>query len=251
MIVVDGLTKRFDGALVLGGVSFQVSAGSTAAILGPSGAGKSTLLRCLTGLERFDGGTVRVDETLVEGTDKIFGRKNNLMARKALRGKAGLVFQSFELFPHLDVLANCVLGPMKTLGVSQKEAEARAAQLLEQLGLAQKLRAFPEHLSGGQRQRVAIARALSMEPRVLLYDEPTSALDPSRKREVLETVRSVGRGGVTQIVVTHDVWLARNAAEQVFILDEGRIVESGPSQQVLEAPSSASTRKLLELSPTD
>jgi ABC-type polar amino acid transport system ATPase subunit len=222
MIRVEGVRKRFPGATddTLKGVSFTLEEGRLAAILGPSGSGKSTLLRCIVGLERPDAGSIH------------------------LGGQAGLVFQSFELFPHLTALGNCTLAPLRVAKRSRTEAETRARKLLEELGLGHRLDAYPEMLSGGQRQRVAIARALAMEPAVLLYDEPTSALDPSLRREVVETLRRVGSLGMTQVVVTHDVQLAR-AAEVVLVLDHGHLVEQGPPAQVLDAPRHEATRRLL------
>jgi ABC-type polar amino acid transport system ATPase subunit len=222
MIRIEGVRKRFPGATddTLQGVSFTLEEGRLAAILGPSGSGKSTLLRCIVGLERPDSGSIH------------------------LGGQAGLVFQSFELFPHLTALDNCTLAPLRVAKRSRAEAETRARKLLEELGLGHRLDAYPEMLSGGQRQRVAIARALAMEPAVLLYDEPTSALDPSLRREVVETLRRVGSLGMTQVVVTHDVQLAR-AAEVVLVLDHGHLVEQGPPAQVLDAPRHEATRRLL------
>jgi ABC-type polar amino acid transport system ATPase subunit len=222
VIRVEGLHKRFPGAATatLEDVSFTLEAGRLAAVLGPSGAGKSTLLRCLVGLERPDAGALH------------------------LGGRAGLVFQSFELFPHLTALDNCTLAPRRVAKRPRGEAEAEARWTLEELGLGDKLDAYPERLSGGQRQRVAIARALMMKPAVLLYDEPTSALDPSLRREVVETLRRVRELGMTQLVVTHDLQLAR-AAEAVLVLDAGRLVEQGPPEQVLDAPRHEATRRLL------
>jgi ABC-type polar amino acid transport system ATPase subunit len=222
MIRVEEVRKRFAGAAsaTLEGVSFTLETGRLAAILGPSGSGKSTLLRCIVGLERPDSGTI------------------------SLGGHAGLVFQSFELFPHLTALDNCTLAQRLVAKRSRPEAEARARRLLEELGLEKRMDAYPEMLSGGQRQRVAIARALAMEPAVLLYDEPTSALDPSLRREVVETLRRVGSLGMTQLVVTHDVALAR-ASEVVLVLDQGHLVEMGPPEQVLDSPRHEATRRLL------
>jgi ABC-type polar amino acid transport system ATPase subunit len=222
MIRVRGLRKRFAGAgsETLSGVDFSLDRTGLAAILGVSGSGKSTLLRCIVGLERADAGTVELD------------------------GRAGLVFQSFELFPHLTALQNCALAPRLVDLRTRHEAEELARRHLVALGLSEKADSFPEMLSGGQRQRVAIARALAMEPALLLYDEPTSALDPSLRREVVETLRRVAALGMTQIVVTHDVSLAR-AADVVFVLDHGRIVEEGPPSRVLDAPLHESTRALL------
>jgi ABC-type polar amino acid transport system ATPase subunit len=210
------VSKRFAGAAsaTLDDVSFSMEKGRLGAILGPSGSGKSTLLRCIVGLEKPDGGTIQ------------------------LGGQAGLVFQSFELFPHLTALGNCTLAQRLVSRRSRADAERRARELLESLGLGQRMDAYPDMLSGGQKQRVAIARALALEPAVLLYDEPTSALDPSLRREVVETLRRVGSLGMTQLVVTHDVQLAR-AAEVVLVL------EQGPPEQVLDAPQHEATRRLL------
>ncbi|HYX92489.1 MAG TPA: amino acid ABC transporter ATP-binding protein [Myxococcaceae bacterium] len=222
MIRVRQLRKHFAGAPAptLAGVDLELERARLAAILGPSGSGKSTLLRCIVGLERPDAGEITVE------------------------GRVGLVFQSFELFPHLTALQNCALAPRRVRRLPRPEAERIARVRLESLGLADKVDAYPDMLSGGQRQRVAIARALAMEPALLLYDEPTSALDPSLRREVTETLRRVGALGTTQIVVTHDVSLAR-AVDVVFVLDHGRIVEQGPPSRVLSAPAHGSTRALL------
>jgi ABC-type polar amino acid transport system ATPase subunit len=224
LIKVEELGKSYRGGVVLDGVSFEVRAGGTAAVLGPSGSGKSTLLRCLVGLEAFDRGTITVDGASVRGLDRVSARVQ-LGEQTSLRGKIGLVFQSFELFPHLSVLDNCTLAPERVQKRRRDEATAAATKILAQLGLDGKCAAFPDHLSGGQRQRVAIARALMMGPRVLLYDEPTSALDPSLKQEVRDTIRAIGATGVTQIVVTHDVALARDLTERVFLLERGRLGE--------------------------
>ena len=228
MIQVDTLRKRFPGAAspTLDGVSFTLAKGQLGAVLGPSGSGKSTLLRSIVGLERPDSGTIQ------------------------LGGQAGFVFQSFELFPHLTAVENCTLAQRLVAGRSKADAEARARKLLEALGLAGRMDAWPEMLSGGQRQRVAIARALCLDPAVLLYDEPTSALDVSLRREVVETLRRVGALGMTQLVVTHDVQLAR-AADVVMVLDQGHLVEQGPPAQVLDAPQHEATRRLLVQELTD
>jgi ABC-type polar amino acid transport system ATPase subunit len=241
--VVD-LEKRYPGAATaaLAGISFELEAGKLGALLGRSGVGKSTLLRCLVGLEAFDRGSIEVDGVRTEAA----GTAHSINSRSgSLLGRVGLVFQSFELFPHLSVLDNCTLAPQKVRGTPRDQAEARASELLKLLGLADKITAHPVRLSGGERQRAAIARALAMEPRVLCYDEPTSALDPSLRREVRRTFERVRETGVTQVVVTHEVTLARDVADVVFVLDRGCIAESGAPGRVLTAPEHAATRALL------
>ena len=222
--VID-LEKRHpgSGASALRGLSMHVPEGSVASVLGRSGAGKTTLLRCLVGLDPFDAGSIEIDgTTIAAGGDA-----------RGLLGRVGLVFQSFELFPHLSVLDNITLAPVRARGRPRAVAEQKALALCEELGLADKARAFPESLSGGQRQRVAIARALAVEPRVLLYDEPTSALDPSLKHEVGRSLRRVAATGITQIVVTHDLDVARDVSDVCFLLEEGRVKRSGPPGEVL------------------
>jgi ABC-type polar amino acid transport system ATPase subunit len=195
------------------------------------------------GLEDFEAGSIEVDGVVVRGTTESppAERRRGIAAA---RTRLGLVFQSFELFPHLTVLDNCALAPVEVKGLSRARALEHARGLLVQLGLEERLDAWPAQLSGGQRQRVAIARALAMEPRVLLYDEPTSALDPSMKHEVLQTLKRVDATGVTQVVVTHDLQLARGV-EHVCVLAEGRVIESGPPEVVLRAPVHEATRQLL------
>ena len=242
---VAGLWRTHPGAkeATLRGLSFELPGGTLAALLGPSGAGKSTMLRCVVGLEPFEKGTVEVDGVVVRGTEECTPPERALAVAQ-VRERLGLVFQSFELFPHLTALQNCTLAPVRVRGEAEATAASRATALLEQLGLGALLHRFPEQLSGGQKQRVAIARALTMQPRVLLYDEPTSALDPSLKGEVLQALKRVDATGVTQVVVTHDVQLARGT-EHVCVLDHGTVVEAGPPGQVLDAPVHESTRRLL------
>jgi len=216
-IAIDGLVHRHRGATqpTLHDVTFSVPAGAIAAIVGESGSGKTTLLRCLAGLDRWERGSITVgDRTVTAGR----------AAQASLRGYVGLVFQSFELFPHLSVLENCVLAPVTVRRTARATAEATARDLLGQLGLADKADAHPSRLSGGQCQRVAIARALAMAPACLLYDEPTSALDPSRKREVVEILAEVRATGMTQVVVTHDGALVAEIADAVFRIDGGRVI---------------------------
>jgi ABC-type polar amino acid transport system ATPase subunit len=242
---VTGLVRHHHGnpQPTLRGLSFELEAGTLAAMLGRSGAGKSTMLRCVLGLEPFEAGCIDVDGVVVKGTAEMRPHERRDALAEARR-RMGLVFQAFELFPHLTALENCVLAPMQVKGQPRAAAEALAIELLTSLGLEARLHAFPDQLSGGQRQRVAIARALAMEPRVLLYDEPTSALDPSLKGEVLQALQRVDATGVTQVVVTHDLQLARGV-EQLFVLDHGTVIERGAPAQLLSAPAHDSTRALL------
>lgn len=242
---VAGLVRRHAGAAgpTLQELTFALPAGTLTALLGRSGAGKSTMLRCIMGLEPFERGTIEVDGAVVRGTEECSAQER-ARAVRAVRERLGLVFQSFELFPHLSALENCTLAPLRVKGQPRAKAEARARALLEQLGLSAQVDAFPDRLSGGQKQRVAIARALCLEPRVLLYDEPTSALDPSLKAEVLETLKRVDATGVTQVVVTHDLIIARGV-EHVCVLDHGRVIEEGVPSQVLQTPVHESTQRLL------
>jgi ABC-type polar amino acid transport system ATPase subunit len=228
----------------LDGLSFDLPRGTLTALLGRSGAGKSTALRCVMGLEPFERGEVEVEGVVVRGTLECAPAERAARVAEARRA-LGLVFQAFELFPHLTALENCTLAPVRVKGLTPARARELAAALLAQLGLEAHLDAWPEQLSGGQRQRVAIARALAMEPSVLLYDEPTSALDPSLKGEVLQTLRRVDATQVTQVVVTHDLQLARGV-EYVCILDHGQVIEAGPPGEVLAHPRHEATRRLLD-----
>ena len=244
-LVVKDLVRHHKGnpKPTLAGMSFDLPAGTLSAVLGRSGAGKSTMLRCVMGLEPFETGRIEIDGVVVRGTREVSASEREKSLRDA-RTRLGLVFQSFELFPHLTAMENCVLAPMHVKRESRDVASKRARELLVQLGLEARLDAYPEQLSGGQKQRVAIARALAMEPRVLLYDEPTSALDPSMKNEVLQSLKRIDATGVTQVVVTHDLQLARGV-EHVCIVDHGVVIEAGTPQKVLSAPEHESTRALL------
>jgi polar amino acid transport system ATP-binding protein len=213
-----------------------------AAIIGPSGGGKSTFLRCLNGLERFQGGSVVIDgERLVAGVPE--REREAILA--GVRRKVGMVFQGFNLFPHMDVLRNVVEAPIHVLGLGRAEAEARAGALLERVGLGDKLRAMPRQLSGGQQQRVAIARALAMQPEAILFDEPTSALDPRMTAEVLAVIADLARDGQTMLVVTHAMPFARQLAHTVHVFGGGRVIESGPPAQIFEDPRHEATRLFL------
>lgn len=242
MIEVRGLVKNHGSLRVLDGISLSVQRGEVAAILGPSGGGKSTLLRCINGLESFQHGEVRVDDMILSPCVSTNGSDAVL---RQLRRRVGMVFQQFHLFPHLRVLANVMSGPLWTLHQPRHEAEATARELLERVGLADRLDAWPEQLSGGQQQRVAIARALAMKPEAILFDEPTSALDPRMAREVLHVISDLARDGQTMLVVTHAMSFARRVAHTVHIMHEGRVAESGSAEQIFDQPREEVTRTFL------
>jgi ABC-type polar amino acid transport system ATPase subunit len=245
MIRVTNLGHRRGNNQILSGLTLEVPPGRLAAIVGRSGSGKTTLLRCLVGLEPFEEGEVEVDGVVLRAVEAMKPAER-MAAIVAIRERLGLVFQAYELFPHLSALDNCTLAPIHVKGSSRGDAERIARAQLERLGLSERAASYPDRLSGGERQRVAIARALAMEPRYLLYDEPTSALDPSLKVEMRDTLRRVAETGVTQVLVTHELPIAR-AASLVFVLEAGRIVEQGEPGQVLSAPSHRATRELLAL----
>ena len=234
MIVVKGLKKDFDGFSVLNGIDLTVNKGDVVCIVGPSGCGKSTFLRCLTRLEEPTGGTVELDGT--EVTEKDID---------TIRARMGMVFQHFNLFPHMTILRNMTIAPVKLLKKSQTEAEAKAMELLTRVGLADRAGAYPSQLSGGQKQRVAIVRALCMEPDVMLFDEPTSALDPEMVGEVLDVMKQLARDGMTMVVVTHEMGFAREVGDRVLFMDGGRLVEEGTPQQIFEHPQSARLQDFL------
>ena len=241
MIQVRQLVKCHGSLRVLAGVSLAVARGEVAAVIGPSGGGKSTLLRCINGLEAFQEGEVQVDEIrLLPGTAQ---RQGGVL--RQVRRRVGMVFQQFNLFPHLTALENVLCGPLHVLRQRRDEAEPEARRLLDRVGLADKLHAYPDQLSGGQQQRVAIARALAVRPEAILFDEPTSALDPRMAGEVLGVIADLARSGQTMVVVTHAMGFARQVATTVHVMHDGRVAESGPPAQVFEAPQQEATRKFL------
>jgi ABC-type polar amino acid transport system ATPase subunit len=242
MMEVRNLVKWHGPQRVLDGVSLSVRRGEVAVIVGPSGGGKSTLLRCINGLETFQEGEIAVDGTCLRPGPPRRDARDSL---RALRARVGMVFQQFNLFPHMDVLGNVLAGPLYVRHRPRQEAEAEARELLERVGLGDKLRAMPEQLSGGQQQRVAIARALAMRPQAILFDEPTSALDPRMAAEVLGVITDLAQSGQTMLVVTHAMGFAREVAQTVHVMHAGRIVESGPPRQVFEAPAQEATRAFL------
>jgi ABC-type polar amino acid transport system ATPase subunit len=243
MIRASRVVKRYAGQEVLRGVSLEVAGGDVGVIIGPSGGGKSTFLRCLNGLERFDEGRVEVDGTALEPHLPRAEEKERL---RRIRARVGMVFQQFHLFPHLTVLGNVVEAPIHVAGQGREEAEAGARALLERVGLGAKAGRKPAQLSGGEQQRVAIARALAMKPEVILFDEPTSALDPRMTVEVLAVLEDLARSGQTMLVVTHAMAFARRAATRVHVFGEGRVLESGPPEQIFECPAEAATREFLQ-----
>ncbi|MDD2546636.1 MAG: amino acid ABC transporter permease/ATP-binding protein [Burkholderiaceae bacterium] len=243
---VHGVSKSYNGVKVLDQVSLQVPAGSVTVILGQSGSGKSTLLRSINHLERLDGGFIAIDGELIgyrQHGDTLYELKEKDILRR--RVEVGMVFQNFNLFPHLSVLDNVAEGPLAVQGLPRADAEQRARELLARVGLAHKADAFPRQLSGGQQQRVAIARALALQPKVLLFDEPTSALDPELVKEVLDVIQELARSGTTLLIVTHEIGFAREVADTVVFMDQGRILESGPPGQVLQSPKHPRLRDFL------
>jgi ABC-type polar amino acid transport system ATPase subunit len=241
-ITLEHVSKRYGSRVVLDDICFQSSGGETIALIGPSGGGKSTLLRCLTGLVGINQGTVRIGDHVLTGRPD--GRAPGQQAQP-LRRLFGMIFQDFQLFPHLTVLRNITEAPIHVLGIPANEAEQQARGLLKRVGLGDRAGAYPRQLSGGQKQRVAIARALAMKPRGLLCDEITSALDPELKHEVLEVVEDLKRDGLTLLIVTHEIGFARRVADRVLVLADARIIEDGPPEQVIDAPRHPRTREFL------
>ena len=221
-ILCRGVVRRYGGFAALRGVDLSVRPGEVVCIVGPSGGGKSSLLRCLNALEPIDGGSIVVDGVHLPGSRADIRR---------IRRDVGMVFQSFNLFPHMTVRRNVALAPMRARGVPRRDAEARAERLLARVGIADQIDKYPEQLSGGQQQRVAMARALAMEPRIMLFDEPTSALDPEMVNEVLEAMRELARSGMTMVIVSHELGFAREVADRIVFMAEGMIaVDATPSE---------------------
>ena len=236
VLVYEGVRKHYGSFVALNGVSLQVNKGEVMCLIGPSGSGKSTLLRCTNALEVIDGGRVLLDGVPLPTQES---------AVRKVRQRMGMVFQSFELFPHKSALDNVAMGPVTVLGMTEDKARERAMALLEKVGLAAKAGNFPANLSGGQQQRVAIARALAMEPEVMLFDEPTSALDPETVGEVLSVMQKLAQEGMTMIVVTHEMSFARRVADWVVVFESGAIIEQGPPAQIFDSPTVARTRDFL------
>jgi polar amino acid transport system ATP-binding protein len=237
LLVVDGLHKSFDKLEVLRGIDLELAEHEVVCLIGASGSGKSTLLRCINLLEPIDAGRIVLggDEVTARGVD----------VNRVRRG-IGIVFQAFNLFPHMSVLANVTLGPRKALGLSKREAEARADELLAVFGLSDKRGEYPDRLSGGQQQRVAIVRALAMRPQLMLLDEVTSALDPELVAEVLDVIRELAAGGMTMLIATHEMSFARDVAHRVCFLDNGVLLEQGPPEHIFSAPREPRTQQFLQ-----
>ena len=229
LVQMRGIVKKFGSTTVLDGIDLEVREGEVVCLIGPSGAGKSTLLRCINGLEQISGGTIQLGSEELNYEEKTLNR---------LRSQIGMVFQSFNLFPHMTVLENISVSQREVLGRSKREAREKAESLLARVGLSEKAGAYPDNLSGGQQQRVAIARALAMDPKLMLFDEPTSALDPELVGEVLKVMRDLADEGMTMVVVTHEMRFARQAADRIVLLADGGIAEEGPPSQVLDNPRS-------------
>jgi polar amino acid transport system ATP-binding protein len=235
MIDIKGLKKAFGENEVLKGIDLSIEAREVVVIIGPSGSGKSTLLRCMNYLEQPTAGLVTVDGIPLDGEAHI----------NKVREEVGMVFQRFNLFPHMTVLENIMLAPMKVKKIAKAEAEKTARELLSRVGLAEKADSYPPQLSGGQQQRVAIARALAMHPKVMLFDEPTSALDPEMVGEVLDVMRSLAKEGMTMVIVTHEMGFAREVGDRLLFVDEGRIIEQGVPKEVFEHPKEERTKLFL------
>ena len=246
MIRCIGVYKSFGKLEVLRAVNLDVGRGEVVVLIGASGSGKTTLLRCINHLEPLDGGRIYVDGELI-GYREVYGRLREDSEREVARKRAaiGMVFQRFNLFPHLTALGNVMEAPMRVKKVPRDRAAEVARRLLSKVGLADKLDEHPARLSGGQQQRVAIARALAMEPKVMLFDEPTSALDPELVGEVLEVMQSLAREGMTMVVVTHEMGFAREVADRVVFMDAGQVVEEGPPDEILRSPQHQRTRAFL------
>lgn len=247
MIEATDICKSFDGNEVLSGISFEVNKGEVVAVIGPSGSGKSTLLRCINLLEKIDSGKITVEDKIMVSTNyagkTVYAEKAEL---RKIRLKIGLVFQSFNLFPHFNVLRNITEAPVSVAGVSKEEAKKTAEELLVKMGLEDKAEAYPCQLSGGQCQRVAIARALALKPDVLFFDEPTSALDPELTMEVMKVIRKLAEEHMTMVVVTHEMSFAREVADRVIFMDNGVIVEEGKPEDLFTNPVNERTKLFIK-----
>lgn len=246
MICVNGLYKSFGSLDVLKGVTETINPGEKVAIIGPSGSGKSTFLRCLNLLEMPTRGEISIDGTFICSTDAHSGKSTvNYKEINKIRQKMGMVFQHFNLFPHLTIMENIALAPVMLKKKSKEEARVLARSLLNRIALPDKENAYPVQLSGGQKQRIAIARALAMEPEIMLFDEPTSALDPEMVGEVLDVMKDLAHGGMTMVIVTHEMGFAKEAANRVLFMDDGKIIEQGSPEEIFTNPVQERTKTFL------
>jgi polar amino acid transport system ATP-binding protein len=246
MVDARAVRKSFGSNEVLKGITLQVEQGQVLCLLGPSGSGKSTFLRCINHLETINGGRLYVEGELMgfrEGSDAIYEMKPNAIAKQ--RSEIGMVFQRFNLFPHLTAIENVIEAPIGVKKLTKAEATKKGLELLASVGLSDKADHYPAQLSGGQQQRVAIARALAMEPKLMLFDEPTSALDPELVGDVLDVMRNLAKSGMTMIVVTHEIGFAREVADRVVFMDSGVVVEDGTPSQVIDKPQNARTKAFI------
>ncbi|MBT7582061.1 MAG: amino acid ABC transporter ATP-binding protein [Kordiimonadaceae bacterium] len=237
LIKLENISKHYGSFQALTDINLEVEEGEVICVIGPSGSGKSTMIRCINLLEQYDdNGTITVDDIVVQ-------KGKNL---REVRAEVGMVFQNFNLFPHLTILKNIMLAPMRTKGLSAADAKIKALELLNKVGIAEQADKYPAQLSGGQQQRVAIARALAMEPKALLFDEPTSALDPEMVGEVLDVIQGLANYGVTMIVVTHEMGFARKVADRVIFMDSGKIIEQGEPNDIFDSPKEIRTQNFLK-----
>ncbi len=237
LVELAGVRKSFGENVVLDEIDLRIDRGEAIVVAGPSGSGKSTMLRCINGLEPIDAGSIHFDGQAIEDAGRdIYG----------IRSQIGVVFQQFNLFPHMTVRDNIILAPLEVKGVTKDEAKRRTRELLERVGIPEKADDYPADLSGGQQQRVAIARALAIDPKLMLFDEPTSALDPEMIREVLDVMRDLARGGMTMVVVTHEMGFAREVCDRIVFIDDGRIVEEGPPDEFFEATKSDRAKEFVD-----
>jgi glutamate transport system ATP-binding protein len=237
LVELTRVRKSFGDNVVLEGIDLSIDRGEAIVVAGPSGSGKSTMLRCINGLEDIDSGDIRFDGHSVPNAGKgIYG----------LRAEMGMVFQQFNLFPHKTVLENITLGPIEVKNVAKNEARDEAKKLLERVGIPEKVDSYPADLSGGQQQRVAIARALAMQPKLMLFDEPTSALDPEMIREVLDVMRDLAHGGMTMVVVSHEMGFAREVCDRIVFIDDGKIVEEAPPDEFFSATKSERAKEFVD-----
>lgn len=244
VLTIEEVRKSYNGRGVVDGISLEAEEGDLVALIGPSGCGKSTILRCINGLETIDSGAIRVLDTML-ASPTVLGAQDFWRRAQKVRQNVGMVFQNFNLFPHLTVLENLILAPQVVQKEGHESSELKARALLAKVGLEDRWDYYPHEISGGQQQRAAIARALAMSPKIMLYDEPTSALDPTLVHEVLQVMKQLDREGMTQIVVTHEMRFARDVADRIAFLEEGKIVEQGTPEQIFGNPQNDRTKNFL------